>query len=1063
MTTRRCFIGPIPEGWLKSHRKTWYSRYVGFSDYSSRAATFSAGTNISHQRQITGLDGPSASVSLSRSFRQPKDLDDEPEEDIDNDARDGGSVPEHGSDDGQVTELEAQATWDDVFDVSTVPDESDPAKLKKRPTFRDKLNPKRSNDNASTQSFVTAPMKQPRRGNFRSKLSPVSSPESAPPPSFVTAREDLLTGKDGKVSQIVDTDGTVSQKKRPLPEPEETPSPDSGIRQRLSGGEMVDPANTNSTASLLQHGQMPTSTRNSPEIQAKDSRPVPASKLGGKPKTAAPGMVRFNLDDKHERNDARTAANIDQASHGKFWRRLRQGSSHPGEIVKMEKMLVRVDSTMQDLPSDFNENDSLKTSARTVEKWREFVVVCRESTTEGAEFALQMYKTRVIPSKETTHVEKRSTHEIPLSRKTTRVNLYSSLDKTLVIWVPWKKGTMMYILRTHSVARAVEWYTFLRHSLGWQRSTSLQVIVPDLSVTLQLENPFSELETSMSNAQGTWSNDAAIMETMKAERDVASNIIRTSLKMLGGNPEWADVLQKWLAHEKLGLAWKRYDRLEWVHGVNEQRMYGTIAMQQSHELELRPKEHYPTRVKPKNEDRTDEPAPVEGFLIRLTSQKGHVRRLGKMYFKRLYFTTHNQYLCYCKPAKAFPPPPPKMHLHQGAKIPSASEIVHDTPLIYAVNPYPMKEDRIEWLHNGTLASQEKHDEDAYKESERKINSMLNAEGYINLGHVVRVQNAQRGNSPADANIDEGPDVDFHEEVEDTARDDGNTNQFDDKRTLELVMKNKLVIRLQAYNELTKDEWIHRLRKLVRYWKLRLASDMELLKEIRRLNLKRLEIDEESEAYLGQFGSKWEVARSVASSKLFNMCGISCCRAITMSGMLYRKPKRHALFQRCGVILCHGQLLTFHGSLRKTTGAEVSHIQHERQGTIDLRSCYIYSGLVTQDDLLYQNQTFDSNHPGSHALPRVYLEDGWTSTDDDTMTCFVIWQPQTKSFFMSSEEMGKGRKRSALKRVSRLGMAGRSIVFKARSRAERDHWVMSIGMEIDRLQGAEDIRIVDKKA
>ena len=183
----------------------------------------------------------------------------------------------------------------------------------------------------------------------------------------------------------------------------------------------------------------------------------------------------------------------------------------------------------------------------------------------------------------------------------------------------------------------------------------------------------------------------------------------------------------------------------------------------------------------------------------------------------------------------------------------------------------------------------------------------------------------------------------------------------------------------------------------------------------------------------------------------------------MSGTLYHKPKLHSTFQRCGTILCHGQLLIFHGTLRDISGKEVPHIQHDRQSVIDLKSCYIYSGLVTENDLLYQNRTFDSNHPGRHALPRVYLEDGWTSTDEDTMTCFVIWQPQTKSFFRASEEQDSGGTRQRLRYVSRLGKPGRTIVFKTRSRAERDHWVMSIGMEIDRVQGVEEIRVIDKKA
>lgn len=78
-----------------------------------------------------------------------------------------------------------------------------------------------------------------------------------------------------------------------------------------------------------------------------------------------------------------------------------------------------------------------------------------------------------------------------------------------------------------------------------------------------------------------------------------------------------------------------------------------------------------------------------------------------------------------------------------------------------------------------------------------------------------------------------------------------------------------------------------------------------------------------------------------------------------------------------------------------------------------------------------------------------------------MTTFVIWQPQSRSMFMANEQQETGTTRQRLRYVSRLGKPGRSIVFKTRSRAERDHWVMNIGMEIDRLQGGQEIRVVDK--
>jgi hypothetical protein len=181
----------------------------------------------------------------------------------------------------------------------------------------------------------------------------------------------------------------------------------------------------------------------------------------------------------------------------------------------------------------------------------------------------------------------------------------------------------------------------------------------------------------------------------------------------------------------------------------------------------------------------------------------------------------------------------------------------------------------------------------------------------------------------------------------------------------------------------------------------------------------------------------------------------------MSGLLYKKPRRHATFKRFHVVLTAGKLLVYHSSLRKRSGNEVPHIHHNVESTIDLENCYIYSGLLTESDLLYANQTFDSNHPGHGALPRVYLApDVYTSSDEDTAITFVIWQPLHKNFFRARELGEKGQTRQTLKQVSKLGTHGRTIVFKARSRIEKDRWVLSIASEIDRLQEGkpEDIRL-----
>lgn len=172
----------------------------------------------------------------------------------------------------------------------------------------------------------------------------------------------------------------------------------------------------------------------------------------------------------------------------------------------------------------------------------------------------------------------------------------------------------------------------------------------------------------------------------------------------------------------------------------------------------------------------------------------------------------------------------------------------------------------------------------------------------------------------------------------------------------------------------------------------------------------------------------------------------------MSGQLFRKPRRHATFKQSHVILTAGKLLIFRSTLRKRSGVEIPHIHQELETTIELEDCYIYSGLLTENDLLYANQTFDSNNPGLHALPRVYLDsDNFTSRDEDTAITFVVWQPLSKSYFRAQEVGAQGKAKRSLRHVSTLGKHGRTIVFKARSRVEKDRWVMSISSEIDRLQ------------
>lgn len=322
-----------------------------------------------------------------------------------------------------------------------------------------------------------------------------------------------------------------------------------------------------------------------------------------------------------------------------------------------------------------------------------------------------------------------------------------------------------------------------------------------MSLSVRIANPFEKLEASQNEVQDADNTEEAMLRTMQEEQAVASDLVRKCLDELGEAPEWADVLETWLKNQRIGLAWKRYDRLEWIHGANERKMYGTIAMLKSHELELRPKTHYPTTAVTRKKKKTlTEPVPVEGFLIRLTGQRGRTKRMGLMYHKQLYFASHDQYLVFSRPTKVTPPPPPKLPASASATVPSGQALSNSIPNSWAVNPYPVKDHHVEWLlqgHSGTPETRRLHDEDAADEDERKGQNLLNCDGYVNFAEVVKVRKAILGASPADEELEEGSDVDFDEDVDDTTRDDGATNDLDLDRTFELVMKNGLIIRLQV--------------------------------------------------------------------------------------------------------------------------------------------------------------------------------------------------------------------------------------------------------------------------
>lgn len=736
----------------------------------------------------------------------------------------------------------------------------------------------------------------------------------------------------------------------------------------------------------------------------------------------------------------------------------------PGQLLRSERMLLRVEFAREgSVPDDYSETKAVQVSRKVDMHWREFILAARAD--DAGLVVLNFHRNRSLPVVAKFSTTAKPTVRLTLDPKTTKASLYSSLDKTIAIWQKSKKGTMIYILRPCTSHSSIEWYAFIQTRLNVRPRSVATIVVPNLNTKLTIElaksssnEPRDSDTRSTSSRSSSHSSDGVQPDTLElneAGQIISAGvpvtiqaIIKKCCSMLSENTQWASVLQEWKTNERLGLCWRRYDRLEWVHGHSAQQLIALWAMRSTHELELRPKEHYATQVLLPSGKMLHEPAPIEGFLVRLTSSVGRQARFGKVFYKRLYFSTHDNLLFYSSPGAATPPPPPAFKVDDMAQ---AEQALAKCPLMYDVIPYPVRDGQITWLQSGTSAEEMSiRNQIALTEGARRVSQLQVSEGFIDLALVVRIRRCKVTDEDLENNIDHsGEDVPFHvtgEEAETVLESgEGITNEFDDERVFELVLRTGLVIRLQAFDATTRQAWMDQLKVLIDYWTWRHKADASEYRKVRKANLNALQIDEELEGLVGQYGAKWEVAHCVAEPQIYNFCPISSCRTIALRGVLYRKPRVHATFRKYDCMISHGQLLIYNYSHWSPTGDETPHIHQSRKKVIDLKHSYVYSGMVATTELIGARETSDREGPGRHALPRLY-QDGWTSQDEQEALCFVMWTARRRKAFLGVDTIDVDETNNS---VSRLGVPGRSMVYMARSRQERDLWVQVLGNEIER--------------
>ncbi|KAK8858607.1 hypothetical protein IAR55_002836 [Kwoniella newhampshirensis] len=234
------------------------------------------------------------------------------------------------------------------------------------------------------------------------------------------------------------------------------------------------------------------------------------------------------------------------------------------------------------------------------------------------------------------------------------------------------------------------------------------------------------------------------------------------------------------------------------------------------------------------------------------------------------------------------------------------------------------------------------------------------------------------------------------------------------------------VRLQAASPDVAKEWVERLEALGSYWKRRQRVDAR-----QRMDVMTLHSKDDPFA-----GTELSNTTDVGLSDIWDWCAIKGCRSICISGRLHLKRDKYDKFRLKYFVLTQGYLVSFKIKRKDSF--------HPRKKRYPLFGAYVYSGMLAQDELHEA-----SNSDAFSTQARVY-QDGLQSSDpaEDTTFCVRLstspsrwgtkrtqpWEMEDDAEFLPP---GLSKKAPSL------------LIFRARSKLERDRWVWAINAEMER--------------
>ncbi|KAK5960486.1 Spo71p PWA37_001908 [Arxiozyma heterogenica] len=733
------------------------------------------------------------------------------------------------------------------------------------------------------------------------------------------------------------------------------------------------------------------------------------------------------------------------------------------KLLSSDLLIMQKIGLMNKSPNKtFNENENIDT--RIEERWCEYFAILTETSDVGYPLIIKCYKKENY----------KFAGDIPQSCKpiliislnsSSIISFYSLLDKTVVIQNAMFihshtggksliKHIEIFILQCKLVSTSFQWFNTLNQYFKKLSMTrTITVKIPEIKLALNIKI------------------NLVIFRFLEMIEKQERNIVKLAF-LEGGlyvfpcalvRYFYIIILRKLTIQTKIkqfqnlsnlysnaGCNLKINNRIELYPSNDSAFLKNYFALFNSHQLEYRNWSHSLCYYEGGKVNITDEPTPIEGFLLKINCDKDIYFNMFKKEKFKLYYIFTSDNLLFCTSSYKCSPLLPRDiktdKMGSILNIASQRGKLDKIPLVYKEMPYDLDRNGLfKWLTPSFKNEQFKNnDYFAFKCYNTKLLRILKSDGIINMNDIENVTYATDVDPTTLKTLAAAYHTFWKKE----------SNAFCLKHCLlKIIMKNHKIIYLMGPTLQVTKIWIVSLNNMMKYWNYENFINSQKLRELQTQDSKQTNSIE-----MHKCATSSLLTEHTLNKKKFDINDISLLRPIIQKGILFQKVRKHSSFHKYFVILIPGFIMLF--SLTYSSKRNLLY-QYEHYQTISIENCYAYSGTACSSDLINDDFTFDSANPGYHTTPKLF-EDGWNSEEESNSRCFSIYfgrKNSTKNkYIRNHKDVGYNDNKEDLdicysimnKNHIKMQFQFKIMTFMAKSRNHRDIWLLALQQELERL-------------